>query len=75
MLNLLRAVNRVRKTAGYSLLPLEVLPLRRRVVKPFGRALADSIEVVSEGGAGSESEATAPSDELGTSNPLEPGSE
>jgi hypothetical protein len=36
MLNLLRAVNRVRKTAGYDLLPKEVLPLRRRVVKPFG---------------------------------------
>lgn len=35
MLNLLRAVNRVRKAAGWSLLPNEVLPLRRRVVKPF----------------------------------------
>lgn len=36
MLNLLRAVNRVRKAAGYEVLPKEVLPLRRRVVKPFG---------------------------------------
>lgn len=35
MLNLLRAVNRVRKAAGYELLPKEVLPLRRRVVRPF----------------------------------------
>jgi hypothetical protein len=35
MLNLLRAVNRARKAAGYELLPKEVLPLRRRVVKPF----------------------------------------
>lgn len=42
MLNLLRAVNRARKAAGYELLPKEVLPLRRRVVKPFGTALRDS---------------------------------
>jgi hypothetical protein len=35
MLNLLRAVNRVRKTAGYEPLPHHVLPLRRRVVRPF----------------------------------------
>jgi hypothetical protein len=36
MLNLLRAVNRKRKAAGFDLLPTEVLPLRRRIVKPFG---------------------------------------
>lgn len=42
MLNLLRAVNRVRKTAGWSLLPKEVLPLRRRVVKPFGTAMHEA---------------------------------
>ena len=36
MLNLLRAVNRKRKAAGFDLLPKEVLPLRRRIVKPFG---------------------------------------
>jgi hypothetical protein len=35
MLNLLRAVNRSRKAAGFALLPTEVLPLRRRVVRPF----------------------------------------
>jgi hypothetical protein len=35
MLNLLRAVNRARKLAGCELLPNQVLPLRRRVVKPF----------------------------------------
>lgn len=35
MLNLLRAVNRARKVAGYSILPPQVLPLRRRVVRPF----------------------------------------
>jgi hypothetical protein len=34
-LNLLRAVNRVRKTAGFELLPTAILPLRRRVVRPF----------------------------------------
>lgn len=36
LLTILRAVNRARKDAGYALLPTEVLPLRRRVVKPFG---------------------------------------
>jgi hypothetical protein len=35
MLNLLRAVNRARKRAGYRLVPIEVLPLRRRIVRPF----------------------------------------
>lgn len=44
MLNLLRAVNRVRKAAGFELLPKEVLPLRRRVVKPFGVAKMSSTE-------------------------------
>ena len=35
LLNVLRAVNHVRKRAGYELLPPSVLRLRRRVVKPF----------------------------------------
>lgn len=35
LLKILRAVNQARKRAGYSRLPTEVLPLRRRVVKPF----------------------------------------
>jgi hypothetical protein len=42
-LNILRAVNRARKLASYEPLPPEVLPLRRRVVRPFesnDRALA-----------------------------------
>jgi len=34
-LNALRAVNRVRRQAGMREVPWEVLPLRRRVVKPF----------------------------------------
>ena len=38
LLKLLRKVNRVRKRAGYTLLPPEVLPMRRRVVKPFKTA-------------------------------------
>jgi hypothetical protein len=48
MLNLLRAVNRARKAAGWALLPKEVLPLRRRVVKPFAeRAIeVESTEAV-----------------------------
>jgi hypothetical protein len=35
LLNLHRAVNRARKTAGYELLPMTCLRLRRRVYRPF----------------------------------------
>lgn len=35
LLMLLREVNRLRKTAGKRPIPAEVLPLRRRVVRPF----------------------------------------
>jgi hypothetical protein len=35
LLNILRAVNRARKRAGYALIPLSALRLRRRVVRPF----------------------------------------
>jgi len=35
LLLLLREVNRIRKTAGKKQIPTEVLPLRRRVVRPF----------------------------------------
>ena len=35
LLIMLREVNRVRKTAGKSQLPTEILPLRRKVVRPF----------------------------------------
>jgi len=35
LLILLREVNRVRKRAGKKQLPVEILPLRRRVVRPF----------------------------------------
>jgi len=35
MLRLLRGVNDVRRQAGFSMIPVDVLPLRRRVVKPF----------------------------------------
>jgi hypothetical protein len=35
LLLLLREVNRARKRAGFALIPSEVLPLRRRVVRPF----------------------------------------
>jgi hypothetical protein len=46
LLNILRAVNRKRKAAGYSLLPFTVLPLRRRIVQPFGPSYR---EIVTEG--------------------------
>ena len=35
MLMILREVNRVRKVAGKSQLPSDILPLRRRVVQPY----------------------------------------
>ena len=35
LLNLWRAVNQARNAAGFTKLPVEVLPLRRRIVKPF----------------------------------------
>jgi len=38
LLTFLRLVNVVRKRAGYRLVPVEVLPLRRRVVRPFGES-------------------------------------
>lgn len=39
LLMMLREVNRVRKKKGKSPLPTEVLPLRRRVVRPFENSL------------------------------------
>lgn len=41
LLNILRAVNHARRTAGFRPLPSAVLPLRRRVVKPFGEFTAN----------------------------------
>jgi hypothetical protein len=35
LLNLRRAVNHVRQRAGFQPLPVEVVPLRRRIVRPF----------------------------------------
>ncbi len=35
MLLMLREINRIRKVAGKKQLPTEILPLRRRVVRPF----------------------------------------
>jgi hypothetical protein len=39
MLNLLRSMNRVRRKAGLSQIPHEILPLRRRIVRPFEPAV------------------------------------
>jgi len=49
LLKLLRKVNRVRKRAGYTLLPPEILPMRRRVVKPFRIARASDHECSESG--------------------------
>ena len=35
MLEALRAVNRARRTAGFDVVPLTVLPLKRNIVQPF----------------------------------------
>lgn len=42
LLLLLRSLNRQRRDLGYAPLPMEVLPLRRRVVKPFGSCCSDT---------------------------------
>jgi len=46
MLMILREINRIRKLAGKQQLPVEVLPLRRRVVRPFERTMERSPEVL-----------------------------
>lgn len=45
LLLMLRTVNRIRKTAGKKQLPFEVLPLKRRVVKPFAVGDASPSEI------------------------------
>ena len=49
LLTLWRGVNRTRRTAGFSPLPVEVVPLRRRIVKPFGELPAARPEGVRPG--------------------------
>ena len=41
LLNILRAVNRCRKAAGFDLVPVMALRLRRRLVRPFGEKLEE----------------------------------
>ena len=41
LLVLLRQVNDVRRQAGFQILPIEVLPLRRRIVKPFADLIGE----------------------------------
>lgn len=36
LLNIWRALNHARRIAGFQPLPIEVVPLRRRIVRPFG---------------------------------------
>ena len=36
LFNIWRAVNRARKEAGYEKLPIECVPMKRKIVKPFG---------------------------------------
>ncbi len=41
LLNLWRGVNHARRAAGLPHIPVEVLPLRRRIVLPFGKTTTD----------------------------------
>jgi hypothetical protein len=52
LLNILRAVNRVRKEAGYEPAPVSALRLRRRVVRPFGCLEGDGGAVAVSAGCG-----------------------
>jgi hypothetical protein len=45
MLNILRAVNRRRRSAGLGPIPIEALRLRRRVLKPFTREQYQALEI------------------------------
>lgn len=49
MLKLLRTVNQGRKQAGFDPIPKDVLPLRRRIVRPFQVANARDNKVVAPG--------------------------
>jgi hypothetical protein len=40
LLKIWRAVNVARRKAGFQPVPVEVLPLRRRIVRPFGECMA-----------------------------------
>src|SRR5262249_1347302 len=42
LLNMLRAVNRARGEAGFEPVPVSVLRLRRRIIRPFGDGSIDS---------------------------------
>ncbi|MSR60436.1 MAG: hypothetical protein EXS05_22815 [Planctomycetaceae bacterium] len=43
LLNIWRAVNRARKVAGFQPVPVEVIPFRRRIVRPFANPLRQEI--------------------------------
>lgn len=43
LLNILRAVNRARKSSGFEPLPVNVLRFRRKIVKPFGDPVASEL--------------------------------
>lgn len=46
LINIWRAVNRTRKEAGYELLGIECIRIRREIVKPFGSLVANQSEPV-----------------------------
>ena len=46
LLNLWRSVNQARKAAGFAALPIEVIPLRRRIVRPYGEINVDFGDVI-----------------------------
>jgi hypothetical protein len=48
LLILFRQVNVVRRQAGFQLLPIEVLPLRRRIVKPYGIEIVPTVVLTAQ---------------------------
>lgn len=44
LLNIWRAVNRARLAAGFDRVPIEAVPWKRRIVKPFGDAVHSRVE-------------------------------
>lgn len=60
LLNIHRAVNRARGEAGFELVPVAALRLRRRIVRPFAKSRSDSRPSVSSQDCTSEAQSVGP---------------
>jgi hypothetical protein len=68
LLMLLREVNATRRRAGFQVLPIEVLPLRRRIVKPFSDSIGEGPKPVEPHRSVDETEARKASEHLGSAS-------